>query len=211
MTAGHLIASSDLAALRYGYPHHHIDAGREIGIVFTGEHFHVNHFTAFAMRHAQRGVFDIARFLAKDRPQQAFFWGQLFFTLRRDLAYQDIIRPNFRTDADDTVIIQVLDGIIADIRNITRDLFRSQPGVARFNLVFLNVHRCKSIILHQFLRDQDGIFKVTTFPRQESHHHVLPKRQLTTFCGRRIGHHITLADDLAFDNCRALVDAGRLV
>ena len=60
MPSSHFVASGDLTALRHGDAHHFIDASRKIAVFFTSEDFHVHHDTAFAVGHAQGGVFYVA-------------------------------------------------------------------------------------------------------------------------------------------------------
>ena len=164
MAAGHLISGSDLAALGNRDTHHHIHTRREVGIVFTGKDFHIHHLAAFTMRHPQRGVLYVAGLFAKDGAQQSLFRGEFLFALRRDLADQDIIRPHFRADADDPRFIQILDGFFTDVGNITRDLLRSQFGIARFDFIFLDMNRSEAILLDQAFGEQNGVFEVAAFP-----------------------------------------------
>ena len=85
---------------------------------------------------------DIARFLglfAEDRDDKSLFRRQFALTLGRDLADENVVRADFCADADDAVLVQILQSVFADIRNVTRHLFRSQFGVAGFQFVLLNV------------------------------------------------------------------------
>ena len=132
-----------------------------------------------AVRHAQRGVFHFTRLLTEDRAEQSLFRAQFSFTARRDLTDQNVVRSDFRADPDDPVLVEVRQALLADIRNVPSDLFRSELGIARFGLVLLDVDRGKDIVANQSLTDQDGVFEVATFPRHERDEHILPERQLT--------------------------------
>ena len=130
------------------------------------------------MRHAQRGVLHLARLLTEDRAQQALFRAQLGLTARRDLADQNVVRANFGADADDAVLVEVGQALLADVRDVAGDLFRTQLGVARFGLVLLDVDRGEDVVAHQPLADQDGVLEVAAFPGHERDQHVLAERQL---------------------------------
>ena len=100
--------------------------GGQVGVVFTGEDLDIHHLAALAVRHAQRGIFHIARFLAKDGAQQALFGGQFFLALGRDLAHQDVVRADLGADADDAALVQVFDGFFAHVGDVAGDFFRTQ-------------------------------------------------------------------------------------
>ena len=173
MPSGHLVTRSDLAALRDGDAHHHIHTGREVGVIFPGKDFHIHNLPALAMRHAQGGIFHIARLFAKNSPQQALLRRQFFFAFGRDLADQDIVRANFRTDTNDAAFVEVFDGIFTNVWNIPGDLFGAELGITRFHFIFFNVDRGKAVFLNQSFRNHYGVFEIGAFPRHESHGHVL--------------------------------------
>ena len=103
------------------------------------------------MRHFQRSIPYLAGFLAEDRTEQTLLCGKLCLSLRSHLTYQDITCTHFRTDTDDSSLVQVLECIVAHTWDITGNLFRSQLGIAGFCLIFLNVDRCIHIVLHKSL------------------------------------------------------------
>ena len=73
----------------------------------TGINAHIHHSAIHAGRHAQRTVFHVRRLLAKNRAQQFFFRRLRTFTLRRDLADENVARLHFRTDVNNTGAIQL--------------------------------------------------------------------------------------------------------
>ena len=160
----HLISGGDLAALSNRNTHHHIHARRKVGIIFACKDFHIYYLAAFAMRHSQRCIFYVAGLLAKDGAEQTLFRRKFLFAFGRDLTDENIIRSNFRSDADDSILIQILDRIFAHVGNIARDLFRAQLGIARLHFIFLDMNRSETILLHQTLREQNGVFEVEAFP-----------------------------------------------
>ena len=91
------------------------------------------------MGHTQRGITDFAGLLAEDGAEQAFLSGQLGLTLRGDLADQDVAALDLGTDADDAALVQILQGILGDVGDITGDLLRSELGVAGLGLVLFNM------------------------------------------------------------------------
>ena len=211
MAAGHLVAGGQLATLGHGDADHHIHAGGEIGILFAGKDLDIDNLTALAMRHAQGGILYIAGLLTEDGAQQALFRGQFLFTLGCDLADQDVVRADLGADADNTVLVEVLDRVLADVRDVAGDLLGSQLGVTGFHFILFNMNGREAVLLDQALGDQDRIFEITAFPGEECHDYVLAKSQLSAFGGGRVGNNVALLDLLAFDDCRALVNAGALV
>src|SRR5439155_20893445 len=71
-----------------------------------------------ARRHAERGVANVGRLFAEDGAQQLFFRRHRAFTLRRDLADQDVAGPYFRADIDDAGFVEVLQRFFRDVRNV---------------------------------------------------------------------------------------------
>jgi hypothetical protein len=100
------------------------------------------YFTAFAVRHAQRSIFNIAGFITEDRPQQPLFRGQFFFTFRRDLPDQDLsLGPTSAPRSHNAIFIEIFNCVVADIGNIARDLFRAQFGIAGFDFIISRMNR----------------------------------------------------------------------
>ena len=131
-----------------------------------------------ARRHAQRRVAHVARLLAEDRAQQLLFRRQLGLALRRDLADEDVARLHLGADAHDARLVEVLEGLLADVRDVARDLFLAELGVAGDALELLDVDRGEDVVLDQALGDEDRVFEVVAAPRHERDHHVLAERQL---------------------------------
>ncbi len=124
MTTGHLIAHGNLTLLGDVHTHHHVHAGRQLVLVFTGEGLNIHDDAALAVRDFQGCVAHLARLFAEDGAEQALFCGQLGLALGRDFAHQNVTGADFCTDADDAVLVQILDGIIADIGNIASNFLR---------------------------------------------------------------------------------------
>ena len=113
------------------------DAVFQFVAVFAGEFADFDHDAGLAVRDAGRGIADFAHLLAEDRAIEALFGSQFGFALGRDLADQDVPGIDFRADADDAVFVEILQGVIADVRDFAGDLFGTEFGVAGFAFVFL--------------------------------------------------------------------------
>ena len=88
------------------------------------------------MRYFKRVIAYFSCLLTEDSAEESFLSSELCLTLRSYLTNENIARVNFRADAYDTVFIKVCKSIVADIRDVACDLFRSEFGIAAFDLVF---------------------------------------------------------------------------
>ena len=140
VTAGHLVAHGDLSLLGNVDADGLIDPGSQLVAVLSGKYLRVDDDAVGAVRHLQGSVTDFAGLLTEDRAQQALLRGQLGLALRGDLADQDISRADFRADADDAALVQILQGVVADAGHVPGDLLRSQLGVAGLGLVLFNMN-----------------------------------------------------------------------
>ena len=86
------------------------------------EDLRADHGAGHARRHAQRRVAHVARLLAEDRAQQALLGRELGLALRRDLADQDVVGLDLGADAHDARLVEVLERLLADVRDVARDL-----------------------------------------------------------------------------------------
>ena len=123
-------------------------------------------------------VAHVAGLLAEDRAQQLLLRRQLGLALRRDLADQDVARLDLGADAHDARLVEVLEGLLADVRDVARDLFLAELGVARDALELLDVDRGEDVVLDQALADEDRVLEVVAAPRHERDEHVLAEREL---------------------------------
>ncbi len=175
------------------------------------EDLNIHHLALLAMRHPQRDVAGLLRLLAEDGDDEPLLRSQLALALRGNLAHQDIFRAHLRADSDDAGLVQVLQHILADVRDVARDLFRTELRVARLLLVLLNVYAGEHIVLHEALGDEDGILIVVAAPRHEGHQHVLPKSQLAVVRAGTIRQHLVATHTLSLTDQRTLRDARGLV
>src|SRR5690606_1546922 len=178
---------------------------------FAREHLHVDYGADHARGHAQRGVFHVGRFFAKDGAQQFFFRRQLGLALGRDLAHQHVVGGDFGADVDDAGIIQAVQLGFGQVADVAGDFLGPELGVARHHRQFLDVDRGVAVVGHDLFRDQDRVFEVVAVPGHERDQHVLPQRQFAQVGGRASGQHIALGDLVAALDDGTLVDVGVLV
>ena len=125
VAARHLIADRDLALLRQIAADDLVHAGLQlIAAVLAGEHLDVDNDTALAVGYAQGGISDLTRLFAEDGAQQALLGSQLGLTLGSDLTDQDIAGMDLGADVDDTVLVQILEHILAiEVYTSSRTIF----------------------------------------------------------------------------------------
>src|SRR5262249_15473363 len=99
-----------------------------------------DHDADHARRNAQRRIADVTSALAEDRAEELLFRRQLRLALRRDLADEDIAGLHFGADAHDARFVEVLEGFLADVRNVARDFFFAELGVSGDALELFNVN-----------------------------------------------------------------------
>ena len=188
---------------------------RAAAVVLVGaaarEHARADHDAALSRRDAQRSVAHVAGLLAEDRAQQALLGRELRLALRRDLPDQDVVGIHFGADPHDARLVEVRERLLADVRDVARDLLATQLGVARDDLELLDVDRGEQVVLHDLLGDQDRVLEVVPAPGHEGDEHVAAERELAAVGGRAVGDHLTLPDLLADLHDRLLVDARVLV
>ena len=66
----------------------------------------------------ERSILHIASLLAEDGAKQFFFRRGVALALRRNLADHDVAGDDARTDADNTVLVQVLRGVFRHVGDI---------------------------------------------------------------------------------------------
>ncbi len=156
----------------------------------TVRNLHVHDDSGNARRNHQRSILHVGRLLPEDRPQKFLFRCQLGLALRRDLTDKNIARFHFGSDADNAVVVQVLQRFFPDIRNIARDLFWSELGVPSGDFELLNVDRSEDIFLLHLLADQNRVFEVVTIPRHEPDEHVATKSEFALVRASAVRHRL---------------------
>ena len=103
------------------------------------------------MGNLQGSVADLPGLLAENGAQQPLLRGQLRLALGGHLTHQDIPRMHLCADANDSSVVQVLQGIIAHAGHIPGNLLGSQLGIPGFRFVLLYMDGGIYIILNQSL------------------------------------------------------------
>ena len=151
VATGHLVAGADLALLAEQHAHRLVHAHRQLSAVVAREHLDIDHLAAHAVGHAQRAILHLAGLLAEDRAQQALLGRQVRLALRRDLTHEDVVRLHLSAHIDDAALVEVAQAILANIRDVARDLLGAELGIAGLHLVLLDMDRGEDILAHQAL------------------------------------------------------------
>src|SRR5205807_2457536 len=114
-------------------------------------------------------------------------------------------------DANDSALVQIAQHVFADVRNVTRNFFGAEFGIAGLDFQLLDVNRSVVILFHQALGNQNRVFEVITTPRHERDQHITSQRQFAAICARSVGNYLALGDALTDVNDWALIDAGVLI
>ena len=139
----------------------------------------------------QGGVLHVAGLVTEDGLEELLFRGRIALALRGDLADHDVARLDVGADAHDTVLVEVLGGVLADVRDIGRKFLHAALGLADLGQVFVHVDGSEDVPLHHLLAEDDGVLVVVTLPRHEGDLQVAAERELAVLGG------IALGEDLA--------------
>ncbi len=194
VAAGELVAFGDLALLGHVHADQLVDPGGQLVGVLPGEHPHVDDLARLPVGHLQRGVPDLTGLLTEDGPQQPLLGGELGLALGGDLADQHVAGTDLGADADDAALVEILEDLLGQVRDVPGDLLGSELGVPGIDLVLLDVDRGQHVVAHQPLGQDDGVLVVVALPGHERHEQVLPQSQLTGFGRRAVGQHVARGD-----------------
>ena len=142
----------------------------------------------------QRIVLHVFAGPAEDGVQQLFFGGQLGLRLGRDLAHQDVARADVGAHPHDAALVEVPQGLFADVGNVAGELLAAQLGLADFDVELFDVDRGVRVVLHQLFADDDGVFEVEAVPGHEGDQHVAAQGQLAVVGGGAVGDDVALLD-----------------
>ena len=176
-----------------------------------GKHLHVDHDTFDPVGDPQGRIFHVARLFAEDGPEQLLFRRELGLALRGYLAHEDVARLHGGADPDDTAVVEVLERLVADVRDVPGDFFLAELRIPDHALQLLDMDGGEDVFLHEPLVDEDRVLVVVSSPRHEGDHHVLSEGELAPVRGRSVGEDLALLHVVAFSHDDPLVDAGILV
>ena len=211
VTASHLIAHGDLTLLSDIDTDTLVDARAQLIAVFTGEHLDIDHDTALAVWHFQRGISDFSRLFPKDGAQQPFFGSQVSLTLGGDLTNQNVAGVDFCAHPNDAPFVQVTQGVLAHVGDVSGDLLGPQLGVTGFHVIFFNMDRGEHVLLHDAFAEQNGVLIVVTFPGHEAHQNVPTQGDLAVVSGWAVCQGLPLLELLPHVHNGTLVDTGAVV
>src|SRR4051812_18971066 len=178
---------------------------------FAREDAGVDHDAADARRHLERAVAHVAGLFAEDRAEQLLLGRELALTLRSDLADEDVARLHLGADAHDARVVEVLQGLLADVGDVFGDFFLAELRVTGNALELLDVNRGEHVVLGDALRHEDRVLEVEALPRHERHEHVLAEGEIAHVAGGTVGEHVALLHHFARPCDRLLVVTGALV
>ena len=96
----------------------------------------------------------------------------------RDLADEDVARPDLGADVDDALLVEVLEGLLADVRDVAGDLLGPELGVAGLDLVLLDVDAGEQVVADEAIADDDRVLVVAALPAHERDEDVPAEGQL---------------------------------
>src|SRR5690606_13677745 len=141
VTSSHLIAFRDLSLLGNIDAHQLIYSWRQFVTVLPGKHFDIDYDPVGTVWNTKRGITNFSRFFTKDGMQQALFRGKFSYAFWCNLTNENISSANFCTYADNAPLIQITQRLFTDVRNVTRNFFRSQFCITSFRFIFFNMNR----------------------------------------------------------------------
>ena len=177
----------------------------------TGEQFLVDDHTRHGRWNPQGSVFDIAGLVTKNGSQQFFFRRRIAFSFGCDFTNKNISFPYFRTNADQSVFVEVFGRFFGDIGNIRSEFFFATLGVANLQFKFLNVDRRKPIFTDNTLRNHDRIFKIVPLPWHEGNFEVTAQSKFALLGRIALHQHISLGNLIAHTHQRNVINTGILV
>ena len=95
-------------------------------------------------------------------------------------------------DADDAALVEVVEQLLGDVRDVAGDLLGAELGVAGLDLELLDVDRGVHVLLDQLLADQDRVLEVVAAPGHEGHEHVAAQGQLAHVGAGPVGQDLAL-------------------
>ena len=143
--------------------------------------------------------------------QQLLFGSQFRFGLRRDLADENVARLDAGPDADNSFLVEVAQGLLADVGDVTGELFAAQLGLANFDVELVDVDRRVDVIDHQSFGEDDRVLEVVPLPRHEGHERVAAQRKLTVAGTGAVAEDLAFLDALIDLHDRLLIEARPLV
>ncbi len=211
MASGHLIADSQLALRSDKNLDDFVHAGIKIVAFGSLQALYVDYRSFDPVRNTERRIADFLRFFAEDRVQKLEFGSRFSFALGSNLSDKDVSGPDFRTDADDSFRVEVVEALFAGIRDVPGQLFGSELRLADFGYEFLDMYRGEHVLFNDSLRNKDGVFVVVSVPGHESDQDVSSECEFAVIRRRAVRERSPLLHLLSGENDGTLVITGVLV
>ena len=211
MTACHFIADRDLTLLCDIAANKHINARCKLLALITGKYLNVNDDTSFTVRNFKGVITNFSCLFAENSTEKSFFCCKLSFTLRCYLTNEDITCADFSTDTNDSAVVKILESVIADIRNVTGDLFGSELCISCFDLIFFDMDRSVHIFTNNTFIKENGVFVVVAFPCHEADEGILTNGNFTVAGCRTVSENLTNVNFFTAVNDRTLIYASALI
>src|SRR5690606_12819862 len=112
---------------------------------FASEDLGVDDRSVHARRNAEGSVTHVAGYFAEDRAKEFLFRSKVGLAFRRHLTDQDAARLDFRPEPNDAGLVEVLQGLFADVRNIAIYVFLPELRIAGDVFEFFDVDRSGSV------------------------------------------------------------------
>ena len=151
VTACHLVTYGNLSLLCDVNTHCLIHTGRKLIAIFPRKYLGIHNDAVFTVRHLQGRIPYFSCLLTENGTQKPFFSRQFGFSLGSYLTHKDIACTDLCTDADNSSVVQILQGFITNAGNVSCDFFRPQLCVSGFRFVFFNMDGGIYILLYQSL------------------------------------------------------------
>ena len=140
VTSRHLVADGDFSLLCDVYADEFIDAGCEFVFILSRKDLDVYYDTAFSVGNAQGRVTHFSCLLTEDCAEQSFFGRELRLALRSNFTDEDITGLDLRTYHYDAVFVKVFEDFVAEVGDISGDLFVTEFGVSALDFVLFDVN-----------------------------------------------------------------------
>src|SRR4051794_26099335 len=211
VAAGELVALRDLALLRDVDTDELVHARRQVVARVARERLDVDDDAAFAVRHLEARVADLAGLLLEDGADQLLLGRQLGLALRRDLADEQVARADLGADAHDAALVELRERLLRAVRDVARDLFVAELRGARIDLVLVDVDRRKDVVLDEPLAEDDRVLEVEALERHERDEQVGPECELAVVGRAAVGEHLARVHAVVQAHHRLVVDERALV
>ena len=178
VTTCHLVTDGDLSLLCDVAADNHVDTGRKLVAVGSCEDLYIDDYTALTVGNSERCVSDFPCLFTEDGSKKSLFGCQLCLTLGCDLTDENVACVYLGAYSDDTSLIEVSQGVLTHIGDISCDVFRTELCVSRLDFVFFDVDRCIHIVAHKALVYKYGVLIVVALPHHKADEGVLTEGDL---------------------------------